>query len=45
MGGATAAEVRHCIVLAQQRVYETSGVLLEPEVVFAGTFEEELYRP
>ena len=45
LGGATAADVRHLIVLAQKRVYETSGVLLEPEVVFAGEFEEELYKP
>jgi UDP-N-acetylenolpyruvoylglucosamine reductase len=37
--------VRHLIVLAQRRVYERSGVLLEPEVVFAGEFEEELFRP
>jgi len=45
LGGATAADVRHLIVLAQKRVYEKSGVLLEPEVVFAGEFEEELYKP
>jgi UDP-N-acetylmuramate dehydrogenase len=45
LGGATAAEVRHLIVMAQKKVYERSGVLLEPEVVFAGEFEEELYKP
>jgi UDP-N-acetylmuramate dehydrogenase len=45
LGGATAAEVRHLIVRAQKAVYEKSGVLLEPEVVFAGEFEEELYNP
>ena len=44
-GNATAAEVRHLIVLAQRRVYERSGVLLEPEVVFAGEFEENLFSP
>jgi UDP-N-acetylmuramate dehydrogenase len=45
LGGATAAEVRHLIVMVQKRVYEKSGVLLEPEVVFAGEFEEELFSP
>lgn len=44
-GNATAAEVRHLIVLAQKTVYEKSGVLLEPEVIFAGEFDEELFRP
>jgi UDP-N-acetylmuramate dehydrogenase len=44
-GGATAAEVRHCIVLAQKAVYERTGIALEPEVVFAGEFEEELFKP
>jgi UDP-N-acetylmuramate dehydrogenase len=45
IGGATAAEVRHLIVMAQKAVFEKSGVLLEPEVVFAGEFEEELFEP
>ena len=45
LGGAKAADVRHLIVMAQKSVYEKSGVLLEPEVVFAGEFEEELYKP
>ncbi|MBN2187846.1 MAG: UDP-N-acetylmuramate dehydrogenase [Chitinispirillaceae bacterium] len=45
LGGATAAEVRHLIVLAQKAVYEKAGIMLEPEVVFAGEFEEELYKP
>lgn len=45
LGGATAAEVRHLIVLAQKAVYEKAGILLEPEVVFAGEFEENLYKP
>jgi UDP-N-acetylmuramate dehydrogenase len=44
-GNATAAEVRHLIVLAQRRVYESTGILLEPEVVFAGEFEEALFVP
>ena len=29
LGGATAAEVRHLIVIAQRRVYEMSGILLK----------------
>ena len=45
LGGGTAAEVRHLIVLAQKRVCEQSGILLEPEVVFAGEFDEELFKP
>jgi UDP-N-acetylmuramate dehydrogenase len=45
LGGATAAEVRHLIVLAQKRVFEMTGILLEPEVIFAGEFEEELFKP
>jgi len=44
-GGARADEVRHLIVIAQQRVFERSGVLLEPEVIFAGSFEEPLFHP
>jgi len=44
-GNATAAEVRHLIVLAQKAVYERYGVLLEPEVVFAGEFDENLFSP
>jgi UDP-N-acetylmuramate dehydrogenase len=45
LGGATAEEVRHIIVVAQRRVYERSGVLLEPEVIFAGSFAEPLFQP
>ena len=41
-GGATASEVRHLVVLAQRAVYERCGILLEPEVIFAGAFEEPL---
>jgi UDP-N-acetylmuramate dehydrogenase len=44
-GGARADEVRHLIVIAQQRVFERSGVLLEPEVIFAGSFNEPLFHP
>jgi UDP-N-acetylmuramate dehydrogenase len=45
LGGATARDVRHLIVLAREKVYENSGILLEPEVVFAGEFDEELFKP
>jgi UDP-N-acetylmuramate dehydrogenase len=45
LGGAMAGEVRHIIVVAQRRVYERSGVLLEPEVIFAGSFDEQLFQP
>jgi UDP-N-acetylmuramate dehydrogenase len=44
-GNATASDVRHLIVVAQKTVYAEFGILLEPEVVFAGEFEEELYKP
>jgi UDP-N-acetylmuramate dehydrogenase len=44
-GGATAKDVRGLIVQVQRTVYEKTGVLLEPEVVFVGEFEEELFRP
>jgi UDP-N-acetylmuramate dehydrogenase len=44
-GNGTAAEVRRLIVLAQKKVFEQEGVLLEPEVIFAGTFDEPLYTP
>jgi UDP-N-acetylmuramate dehydrogenase len=45
LGNATASDVRHLIVVAQKTVYEKSGILLEPEVVFAGDFDEELFKP
>jgi UDP-N-acetylmuramate dehydrogenase len=45
LGGATAREVRHLIVTTQKAVWERFGVLLEPEVVFAGSFEEPLFHP
>ena len=44
-GGATAKDVRGLIVQVQRTVYEKKGVLLEPEVVMVGEFEEELFRP
>jgi UDP-N-acetylmuramate dehydrogenase len=44
-GKGTAAEVRRLIVLAQKKVYEQEGILLEPEVIFAGAFDEPLYMP
>lgn len=42
---ATAADVRHVIVHIQKTVFEKLGVLLEPEVVFVGEFEEPLFVP
>jgi UDP-N-acetylmuramate dehydrogenase len=45
LGKAKAAEVRHLIVFAQKAVYEKTGIVLEPEVIFAGEFEEELFKP
>jgi UDP-N-acetylmuramate dehydrogenase len=44
-GNACADDVRHLIATVQQRVFETFGILLEPEVIFVGTFEEQLYVP
>ena len=44
-GKGTAAEVRRLIVMTQKKVYEQEGILLEPEVIFAGTFDEPLYTP
>lgn len=42
---ATATDVRALIVACQQRVYEKSGVLLEPEVLFIGQFSVPLFHP
>jgi UDP-N-acetylmuramate dehydrogenase len=42
---ASAADVRHVIVHIQKTVFEKLKVLLEPEVIFVGEFEEPLYRP
>jgi UDP-N-acetylmuramate dehydrogenase len=44
-GNAKAEDVRGVIRHVQKTVYENSGVLLEPEVIFAGEFEEPLYTP
>lgn len=44
-GGGTAAEVRHLIAYAQRKVYELSNVVLEPEVIFLGGFDELLFAP
>jgi UDP-N-acetylmuramate dehydrogenase len=44
-GGATAKDVRSLIIHVQKVVYEKTGVLLEPEVVFVGKFEEPLVKP
>jgi UDP-N-acetylmuramate dehydrogenase len=44
LGGATAKDVRGLIVQVQRTVYEKTGVMLEPEVVFVGEFEEELFK-
>jgi UDP-N-acetylmuramate dehydrogenase len=44
-GGATATDVRRLIAHVQKTVYAKHGVLLEPEVVFAGEFEEPLFTP
>lgn len=44
-GGATAEDVRGVIRHAQKVVYESSGILLEPEVVFVGEFDTPLYTP
>jgi UDP-N-acetylmuramate dehydrogenase len=41
-GGASAADVRALIVYVQKTVYGKTGVLLEPEVVFVGDFDEPL---
>ena len=44
-GQGTAAQARRLIIKAQKAVYEESGILLEPEVIFAGEFDEPLYSP
>ncbi|MCL2184000.1 MAG: UDP-N-acetylmuramate dehydrogenase [Chitinispirillia bacterium] len=44
-GGATAEDVRVVMRHVQKKVYEDSGVLLEPEVVFVGEFKEPLFTP
>ena len=44
-GKATAADVRHLIVTVQKRVWEHRAILLEPEVIFTGHFDEPLFNP
>ncbi len=43
-GGATAADVRSLIVLVQKTVHAKTGVILDPEVVFVGEFDQPLLR-
>jgi UDP-N-acetylmuramate dehydrogenase len=45
MGAASAGDVRRLIAEIQRRVYESHGVKLEPEVVFAGDFSTPLFTP
>jgi UDP-N-acetylmuramate dehydrogenase len=42
---AAAADVRHLIAAIQRIVFEKTHILLEPEVVFIGSFEEPLFSP
>lgn len=42
---ASAEEVRELIATIQQRVFDECGILLEPEVVFAGAFDHDLFTP
>jgi UDP-N-acetylmuramate dehydrogenase len=44
-GEAKAKDVRHLIVSIQKIVYERFSVLLEPEVIFIGEFDEPLFQP
>ncbi|MFP4416449.1 MAG: UDP-N-acetylmuramate dehydrogenase [Chitinispirillaceae bacterium] len=42
---ACAEDVRNLIATAQEKVYQRTGILLEPEVIFLGEFERPLFRP
>ena len=42
-GGATAEDVRRLIRMIQERVYNCFSILLEPEVIFIGEFDEPLF--
>jgi UDP-N-acetylmuramate dehydrogenase len=42
-GEGTANDVRRVMRIVQQRVYEHCGILLEPEVISVGTFDEPLF--
>jgi UDP-N-acetylmuramate dehydrogenase len=44
-GNGTAEDVRNLIILIQKNVYENSGILLEPEVIFIGSFANMLFSP
>ena len=44
-GNASAGDVRGVIRHVQKVVYENKGILLEPEVIFAGEFDEPLFSP
>lgn len=44
-GNAKAEEVRHLIFIIQKNVYEQFKILLEPEVIFIGSFKESLFAP
>ncbi len=44
-GLGTATDARRLIIKVQKAVYEKSGILLEPEVIFAGQFGDPLYVP
>lgn len=41
-GAASAADVRSLIIMVQRTVYKKRGILLQPEVIFVGTFSEPL---
>ncbi len=41
---ASASDVRKLIVFIQERVFREQGILLEPEVVFVGEFDDPLFK-
>ncbi len=42
-GTATAEDIRTCISDVRRTVFEHSGILLEPEVIFVGEFDSLLF--
>jgi UDP-N-acetylmuramate dehydrogenase len=44
-GNGTATDVHRLIYTIQAAVYEQSGIVLEPEVIFIGEFNEPLFTP
>ncbi len=42
-GNATAENIRQCISKVRKAVCNQSGILLEPEVIFVGEFDSEIY--